>query len=108
MFWFTLEFGVLWEAGELKTYGAGILSSFGEIDVFSQAEMREWGITAMGSTSYDITTYQPVLFAARSFAFMVDQLGAFFETFDDDGYEARVSVTTTTDTPGRSLPRQHS
>src|SRR5271165_6294489 len=28
VFWFTLEFGVAWEAGELRAYGAGLLSSF--------------------------------------------------------------------------------
>ena len=34
VFWFTIEFGVLWEEGELRCYGAGLLSSFGEIDEF--------------------------------------------------------------------------
>ena len=31
IFWFTLEFGVIREDSELKAYGAGILSSGGEI-----------------------------------------------------------------------------
>ena len=34
VFWFSVEFGVVWEGGELRTYGAGILSSFGELDAF--------------------------------------------------------------------------
>ena len=34
VFWFTLEFGVLHEDGELRAYGAGILSSYGEIEEF--------------------------------------------------------------------------
>ena len=37
VFWFTLEFGVLWEDGELRTYGAGLLSSFGELEAFRDA-----------------------------------------------------------------------
>lgn len=84
VFWFTLEFGVVHEAGELKTYGAGLLSSYGEIAEFRDAEIRDWDLAAMGTTAYDITTYQPVLFAAPSFAEMVDRLGEFFETYDAD------------------------
>ena len=34
VFWFTVEFGVVVEDGELRAYGAGILSSYGEIDEF--------------------------------------------------------------------------
>jgi phenylalanine-4-hydroxylase len=84
VFWFTIEFGVLWEGGELRTYGSGILSSFGELDHFRQAEIRPWDLRAMGTQGYDITMYQPVLFAARSFDHAVDELHAFFSTYDDD------------------------
>jgi phenylalanine-4-hydroxylase len=84
VFWFTLEFGVLWEHDELRTYGAGLLSSFGELEVFREATTRPLDVVAMGTLEYDITRYQPVLFAAASFAEMVDVVGAFFETFDDE------------------------
>jgi phenylalanine-4-hydroxylase len=87
VFWFTLEFGVVWEGDELRTYGAGLLSSFGELEVFREAETRPLDIGAMGTTEYDITRYQPVLFAASSFGEMVDVVGAFFESFDDESAE---------------------
>ncbi|HEX8804536.1 MAG TPA: hypothetical protein VF743_10090, partial [Acidimicrobiales bacterium] len=86
VFWFTLEFGVLHEDGEVRAYGAGLLSSFGEIEAFRQAEMRPWDIPAMGTLDYDITHYQPVLFAAESFGRMVDDLTAFFAGYDDETY----------------------
>lgn len=83
VFWFTLEFGVVWEDGELRAYGAGLLSSYGEIQVFRDAHIRPWDLAAMGRQHYDITHYQPVLFAAPSFEEMVTDLMGFFDTFDD-------------------------
>jgi len=87
VFWFSIEFGVLWEGGELRTYGSGILSSFGELDHFRDADIRPFDLRAMGTQPYDISVYQPVLFAARSFDHALDELAAFFTTYDDDVYE---------------------
>ena len=74
------------EDGELRTYGAGLLSSYAEIELFRDAEIRQLDIGAMGSTAYDITHYQPLLFAASSFAHATDALSAFFERYDDDAF----------------------
>ena len=63
VFWFTIEFGVMWEEGELRCYGAGLLSSYGEIDEFRGAEIRPLDFHAMATLEYDITHYQPILFA---------------------------------------------
>ncbi|HXV52331.1 MAG TPA: phenylalanine 4-monooxygenase [Solirubrobacterales bacterium] len=84
VFWFTIEFGVLWEQGELRAYGAGILSSYGEIEEFREMEIRPLDFHQMGTIEYDITHYQPVLFAAESKAHLVDELGAFFAGFTDE------------------------
>jgi phenylalanine-4-hydroxylase len=81
VFWFTLEFGVVWEDGELRAYGAGLLSSYGEIEEFRSAEIRPWDMDQMGTLDYDITRYQPILFAAESFDGMVSDLGDFFATY---------------------------
>ena len=88
VFWFTLEFGVVWEDGELRTYGAGLLSSYGEIDEFRSADIRPWDLHTMGTLDYDIAHYQPVLFAAPSFEFIVHELGDFFRTFSDASLRA--------------------
>lgn len=92
VFWFTLEFGVVREDGELKAYGAGLLSSYGEIEVFRDADIRPWDIRAMGTQDYDITRYQPILFAAESFDRMVDDLGSFFEGYDDEDHRRRLAA----------------
>jgi phenylalanine-4-hydroxylase len=77
-FWFTLEFGVVWESGDLKAYGAGLLSSFGEMNAYRTAEIRDWDPDAMAVMEYDIDAYQPVLFAAPDFDTVVDDLTAWF------------------------------
>ena len=78
-FWFTLEFGVVWEGGDLKAYGAGLLSSYGEMNAFHDAEIRAWDPDAMAVTDYDIDVYQPVLFAAPDFETVVTDLTAWFD-----------------------------
>ena len=84
VFWFTIEFGVLWEDGELRAYGAGILSSYGEIEEFRSMEIRPIDFHEMGTIDYDITKYQPTLFAAESMGRLVDEVGAFFSGFTDE------------------------
>ena len=84
VFWFTLEFGVLHEDGALKVYGAGILSSYGELGDCHTMQVRPLDIAAMGRAEYDITAYQPVLYAARSFAHVEDEVGGFFAQCSDD------------------------
>jgi phenylalanine-4-hydroxylase len=95
VFWFTIEFGVVYEQDELRAYGAGILSSYGEIEEFRQMEIRPIDFHQMGTIEYDITHYQPVLFAAESMDQLVDSVGAFFADFDDDTPErlARQAAT---------------
>jgi phenylalanine-4-hydroxylase len=84
VFWFSLEFGVVVEDGELRAYGAGILSSYGEIEEFRAMEHRPLDIVEMGTAEYDITHYQPVLYRAESVAEVVETVGGFFTTCTDE------------------------
>jgi phenylalanine-4-hydroxylase len=74
VYWFTIEFGVLREDGQLKAYGTGLLSSAGELEEMHQAELRPLDILAITHQNYDPTHFQPVLFCADSFAAMQTQL----------------------------------
>ena len=82
VFWFTMEFGLVREAGGgLRTYGAGLLSSFGELQSFADAEVRPFDLDEMATRDYDITHYQRTLYAADSFDDVVTRLSAWFEAF---------------------------
>jgi phenylalanine-4-hydroxylase len=88
VFWFSLEFGVVVEHGELRAYGAGILSSYGEIDEFGGMEHRPLDIVEMGTADYDITAYQPVLYRAESTDEVMEVIGGFFTTATDESIAA--------------------
>ncbi len=87
VFWFTLEFGVVVEDGELRAYGAGILSSSGEIAQFQHMQLQPLDLRAMGTADYDITQYQPVLYRAESVAEIEAVAGGFFDTCTDESIE---------------------
>ena len=75
VYWFTIEFGLAMEDGRPKAYGAGLVSSFGELDTFEKnAEIKPFVIENIGATTYDPTQYQKVLFVAPSFDRMVNDL----------------------------------
>ncbi len=70
-FWFTIEFGLMRSpGGELKAYGSGLLSSYGEIahaidspEVQRYPVQLEWVI----NQGFEIDHYQPLLFIVHSF-----------------------------------------
>jgi phenylalanine-4-hydroxylase len=87
VFWFSLEFGVVHEPDGPKAYGAGLLSSYGEIEEFVEADLRPLDLARMGVQTYAITHYQPILFAARSWSEVVDVVGGFFDTATDESID---------------------
>jgi phenylalanine-4-hydroxylase len=77
VYWYTLEFGVLEEAGRLKVYGAGLLSSAGELGRFEREEpLQAWDLDRIAGTPFDPTRYQERLFVAPGFDAMVRDVTA--------------------------------
>lgn len=77
VYWFTVEFGVIREDGEVKAYGTGLLSSAGELKAMRQAELRPLDLEAASRQEYDPTRFQPILFCADSFGTMFEALRDF-------------------------------
>jgi phenylalanine-4-hydroxylase len=68
LYWFTVEFGLVEEDGGLRAYGAGLLSSFGELQnaLAGGAEVRPFSAATAKGVPYPITTYQPILWRVGS------------------------------------------
>lgn len=77
VYWYTLEFGVVRERSAVKVYGAGLLSSFGELARFETEERLErWDIDRIAATPYDPTRYQERLFVAPDMQTVVRDVNA--------------------------------
>lgn len=64
LYWFTLEFGVVDQGGPVA-YGAGLLSSSGELARFAaEEELRPFDLAEIIEHDYDPTSYQSILYVA--------------------------------------------
>jgi len=79
LYWFTIEYGVLLEGGKLKAYGAGLLSSYGELEhaLSGDVEIRPFDPWIAKDTAYPITTYQPLLWSVGSIGEAFDRMAEF-------------------------------
>jgi phenylalanine-4-hydroxylase len=70
--WFSIEFGLIAEAGETRVFGAGILSSLGEIpfSLSNDVERRPFVTDTVIETDYDWSKMQELLFVIPSFGFL--------------------------------------
>jgi phenylalanine-4-hydroxylase len=82
--WFSIEFGLIEEAGETKVFGAGILSSTGEIpfSLYSPEVIRRPFVTdVVIHTDYDPSRMQDHLFVAPSLPFLRCELEGLVRRF---------------------------
>ncbi|MGH0137606.1 UNVERIFIED_CONTAM: hypothetical protein FKN15_020290 [Acipenser sinensis] len=69
VYWFTVEFGLCKQGSEIKAYGAGLLSSFGELQycLTNKPEIQPFEPEKTALQAYPITEFQPIYFVAESF-----------------------------------------
>jgi monomeric phenylalanine-4-hydroxylase len=70
LYWFTVEFGLVEHEGDIKAYGAGLLSSYGElVHAFSdEVERRPFDLEQVINHDYTYSDMQPVLYVIPSYA----------------------------------------
>ncbi|MCA6363118.1 MAG: phenylalanine 4-monooxygenase [Bacteroidetes bacterium] len=71
LYWFTIEFGLIREAGEVRIYGAGLLSSFGETNYVmhdAQVKRHDFSVQAVLSMPFRNDAIQTDYFVLESWA----------------------------------------
>mmetsp|Transcript_6756 Transcript_6756/g.19092 ORF Transcript_6756/g.19092 Transcript_6756/m.19092 type:complete len:489 (-) Transcript_6756:74-1540(-) len=127
LYWFTVEFGVLSTKTGFKAYGAGLLSSFGELEwacaqrpsfecrqmggllayerfkSLDRPDMRALEAEVACATAFPITTYQPVYFCSPTLAAAKEEVLKFCDTLARpflaryDPFSQRIKVTRSVD-----------
>ncbi|CAD6195326.1 unnamed protein product [Caenorhabditis auriculariae] len=100
LYWFTIEFGLCQQDGQTKAYGAGLLSSFGELQyaLSDKPEVHPFEPSVTSVTKYPITEYQPRYYLAESFASAKNKLKTWASTISRpfqvryNAYTQRVDV----------------
>jgi phenylalanine-4-hydroxylase len=69
LFWFTVEFGLVREDGQVKVYGSGLISSHGDAAnaLGPSCDRRPFSLDAVMNQPFEIDRFQDVLFVVESF-----------------------------------------
>lgn len=69
LFWFTVEFGLIRQNGDIKVYGSGLISSHGECSrvLAGGCDIKDFDLDAVMNQEFQTGEMQPVLYAVESF-----------------------------------------
>ncbi|KAG0000214.1 hypothetical protein BGZ79_006201 [Entomortierella chlamydospora] len=69
IYWFTVEFGLCRQGDQIRAYGGGLLSSFGELEycLSDKPEIRPFEPAKVAQQKFPFSEYQPVYFVTESF-----------------------------------------
>jgi phenylalanine-4-hydroxylase len=83
LYWFTVEYGLIEEHGEVKAFGAGLLSSFGELEhaFTDEVERRPFDLEQVINTTYSYSDMQPVLYVIPSYSYLKEVTRKYIESF---------------------------
>ncbi len=83
LYWFTVEFGLIAEGNATKAFGAGLLSSYSELEhaFSSEVERRPFDLREVIATPFDYSDMQPLLFVIPSYAYLKEVTREFIESF---------------------------
>lgn len=84
IYWFTVEFGLCREGDKEKAYGAGLLSSFGELEYCLSDKPKKipFDPKLAADTKYPITQFQPTYYVTDSFEDAKKKVKEFAEGLD--------------------------
>lgn len=83
LYWWTVEFGLIEEGSEIKAFGAGLLSSFSELDNCFKPQIPKYkfDLKTVIKTEFDYSMMQPVLFIIPSYAYLKEVTRQFIRSF---------------------------
>ena len=83
-YWYSVEFGLTRQPGGIRAYGAGLLSSFGELEycLSGKSEYLPWDPLVASKKPFPITKYQPTYFVADDFRDAQAKLSRWLEADD--------------------------
>lgn len=82
LYWFTVEYGMVEDEGEVKAYGAGLLSSISELEhaYSDNVERRPFDLDRVLETEYVYSDIQPILYVIPSYAELKEKTRQYIES----------------------------